>query len=59
MYPKMWEASGLGLSDLIDQLIALALERFTKEQNLKTTFKPVEVALCVDSKMQPVVSDLE
>jgi D-alanine-D-alanine ligase len=38
MYPKMWEASGLGLSDLIDQLIVLALERFKKEQNLKTTF---------------------
>jgi D-alanine-D-alanine ligase len=38
MYPKMWEASGLSLSDLIDQLIALALERFKKEQNLKTTF---------------------
>lgn len=32
MYPKMWEASGLGLSDLIDQLIVLALDRFKKEQ---------------------------
>lgn len=38
MYPKMWEASGLALPDLIDQLIVLALERFKKEQNLKTTF---------------------
>lgn len=27
MYPKMWEASGLPYSDLIDQLIQLALER--------------------------------
>ena len=58
-YPKMWEASGLGLSDLIDQLIVLALERFKKEQGLKTTFKSVEADLCVDPKMQPVVSDLE
>lgn len=39
MYPKMWEASGLGLSDLVDQLIVLALDRFEKEKNLKTTFK--------------------
>lgn len=27
MYPKLWEASGLGYSDLIDRLIDLALER--------------------------------
>ncbi|HEX5433992.1 MAG TPA: D-alanine--D-alanine ligase family protein [Candidatus Angelobacter sp.] len=27
MYPKMWEASGLRYSELIDQLIQLALER--------------------------------
>lgn len=27
MYPKMWEASGLPYSDLIDELIQLALER--------------------------------
>lgn len=51
MYPKMWEASGLGLSDLIDQLIVLAIERFKKEQNLKTTFS-------LASTGQPVVSDL-
>ncbi|HQY22766.1 MAG TPA: D-alanine--D-alanine ligase family protein, partial [Gammaproteobacteria bacterium] len=57
-YPKMWEASGLGLSDLIDQLIVLALERFKKEQGLKTTFKSVEADLCAAPKMQPVVSDL-
>ncbi len=28
MYPKMWEASGLGYSELIDRLVALAIERF-------------------------------
>ena len=27
MYPKLWEASGLKYSDLIDRLIELALER--------------------------------
>jgi D-alanine-D-alanine ligase len=27
MYPKMWEASGLPYSELIDRLIELALER--------------------------------
>lgn len=27
MYPKLWEASGLGYSELIDRLIELALER--------------------------------
>ena len=29
MYPKMWEATGLSYSDLIDELIQLALERPT------------------------------
>ncbi len=27
MYPKLWQASGVGYSDLIDQLVALALDR--------------------------------
>ena len=27
MYPKMWEHSGIGFSELLDRLIALALER--------------------------------
>jgi D-alanine-D-alanine ligase len=27
MYPKMWEATGIGYSELIDRLIQLALER--------------------------------
>lgn len=36
MYPKMWEASGLSYSKLIDKLIQLALERFRREQSLKT-----------------------
>ena len=31
MYPKMWQASGLGYKDLIDRLIALALERHAEK----------------------------
>ena len=37
MYPKMWEASGISYTELIDRLIQLALERFKKEQKLKTS----------------------
>ena len=37
MYPKLWEASGLGYSELIDRLIRLALERFKKEKTLRTS----------------------
>jgi D-alanine-D-alanine ligase len=37
MYPKLWEASGVPYSTLIDRLIDLALERFRKEKSLKTS----------------------
>jgi D-alanine-D-alanine ligase len=37
MYPKLWEASGLSYTRLIDRLIELALARFEKEKNLKTS----------------------
>jgi D-alanine-D-alanine ligase len=37
MYPKLWEASGISYSRLIDRLIGLALERFEKEKKLKTS----------------------
>ncbi len=40
MYPKLWEASGLKYSDLLDRLIELALERHAAKQKLKTTFNP-------------------
>ncbi|MDP3940916.1 MAG: D-alanine--D-alanine ligase [bacterium] len=36
MYPKLWEASGIGYTELIDRLIQLAIERFEKERKLKT-----------------------
>jgi D-alanine-D-alanine ligase len=38
MYPKMWEASGISYSELIDKLIELAIERFKKERLLKTNY---------------------
>jgi D-alanine-D-alanine ligase len=37
MYPKMWQASGISYGELIDRLIRLALERFHKEKNLRTS----------------------
>ncbi len=37
MYPKMWQASGLSYSRLIDRLIALALERSRNERRLRTS----------------------
>ncbi|MCC6189700.1 MAG: D-alanine--D-alanine ligase [Anaerolineales bacterium] len=36
MYPKLWEASGLGYTELIDRLLALAVERQAeKDQTVK------------------------
>ncbi|MGE5219931.1 MAG: D-alanine--D-alanine ligase [Chloroflexota bacterium] len=37
MYPKMWQASGLSYSRLIDRLIALALERARAERRLESS----------------------
>ena len=39
MYPKLWEASGLPQTKLLDRLIELAIERFQKESQLKTSLK--------------------
>jgi D-alanine-D-alanine ligase len=32
MYPKLWAASGLGYSELIDRLVQLALERHAEKK---------------------------
>jgi D-alanine-D-alanine ligase len=40
MYPKLWEASGVPYSALLDRLIELALERHAAKQQLKTTYQP-------------------
>jgi D-alanine-D-alanine ligase len=37
MYSKMWEASGVGYSSLVDRLIQLGLERHAEKQKLKTS----------------------
>lgn len=39
MYPKLWGASGIPYPELIDRLIQLAIERFEKEQRLKTAYE--------------------
>lgn len=38
MYPKMWEASGLPYSELLDELIRLAIENFEQRRKLKTSY---------------------
>ncbi|HTE49036.1 MAG TPA: D-alanine--D-alanine ligase [Candidatus Paceibacterota bacterium] len=39
MYPKLWQSSGMSVPKLLDKLIKLAMERFIKEQKLKTSVK--------------------
>ncbi|HEX9974792.1 MAG TPA: D-alanine--D-alanine ligase A, partial [bacterium] len=39
MYPKLWEASGIPYSQLIDRLIQLALDRAERENKLKISFE--------------------
>ncbi|EGD53355.1 D-alanine--D-alanine ligase family protein [Gordonia neofelifaecis] len=36
MYPKMWEATGIGYSDLIDRLVTLALEVHRRRSSFST-----------------------
>lgn len=38
MYPKLWEASGIGYAELLDELIRLALEDFERRKALRVTF---------------------
>jgi D-alanine-D-alanine ligase len=37
MYPKLWEASGIPQSELLDRLIQLAIARFERDARLKTS----------------------
>jgi D-alanine-D-alanine ligase len=37
MYPKLWEASGLSYRELLSRLIALAVERHSEKQLLRTS----------------------
>jgi len=38
MYPKMWEATGLGYAALLDELIRLAIDDFQKRRALRVTY---------------------
>jgi D-alanine-D-alanine ligase len=38
MYPKLWEATGLSYSDLLDELIRLAIEEKTAKNKFKTSY---------------------
>jgi len=40
MYPKLWQASGLSYSQLLDELIRLALERQTQKNRLQKSYCP-------------------
>jgi D-alanine-D-alanine ligase len=37
MYPKLWQASGISYTELIDRLIQLALQEHADKNNLSTT----------------------
>ena len=37
MYPKLWEASGISYTELINRLIELAIERHNRDNNLRKT----------------------
>lgn len=40
MYPKLWEASGISYSELLDRLIALAIARHGERNSLRTAYHP-------------------
>lgn len=40
MYPKLWEASGISYSSLLDRLIRLAFERHNEHQTFSTNYTP-------------------
>jgi D-alanine-D-alanine ligase len=42
MYPKLWEASGVPMAELVDRLIELALERASEKARQETTYLPPE-----------------
>jgi D-alanine-D-alanine ligase len=42
MYPKLWEASGISYTELIDRLIELALERHEDKSRSQTSYSPKE-----------------
>jgi D-alanine-D-alanine ligase len=41
MYPKLWEASGVSFSDLVDRLIELAIERHREKSRSLTSYEGI------------------
>ncbi len=39
MYPKLWEATGISYSELVDRLVQLAIERYDEKHHLKTSYR--------------------
>jgi D-alanine-D-alanine ligase len=48
MYPKLWEASGLPYTELIDRLIQLAIERHEDKRRNKTSYSAQDGALTIE-----------
>jgi len=42
MYPKLWEASGISYGELLDRLIALAIDRHREKNVIRTTYQPAK-----------------
>jgi D-alanine-D-alanine ligase len=40
MYPKLWEATGVPYAALIERLLALAIERHVRDQQIETSYRP-------------------
>lgn len=40
MYPKLWQATGLDYSELLDELLRLALDRFSQKKKLQLSYQP-------------------
>lgn len=41
MYPKLWEASGVSYSELLDRLLSLAIERHQEKDGLEKSFEVI------------------
>lgn len=54
MYPKLWEASGISYSELIDRLIELALERHADKGRSRTSYDDMLVRPSNDTSNEAV-----
>lgn len=49
MYPKLWEASGVPYTQLLDRLIGLALDRHREKQRTRYTYTPPRLSPRTDA----------